>query len=152
MIVMLRHSPADIARRVIIELGGGTDPQQPAASQSATAWPVFAEGQPDKPDSAVMVFSQEGILEGRHMIDGSWAEHKGVQILIRAANHSNGFARVELIVGILDAMYQQVMTLGAYRYLVWSFSRRGQPIPLGNEAGTNRKMFSLNYLMNVQAL
>ena len=143
----LAHSPGDILRRVIIDLGLGIDPETNA---SENTWPVYAEGESDKPDTAITVRTTVGVAGPRMMINGEYNDADGVQVRIRAGNHTTGWVKAKAVDQALCALSLKTISFGSASYLVWSLSRSGTINPLGNEPGNKRKLFTINYLMMVE--
>jgi len=142
----LDHSPADVLRRVLIALGVGTDPAL------GGSWPIFAAGEPDKPDSAITVYDTTGTQQGRTHTDGEVQEHHGVQVRIRAASHSAGYAKARDVATALDRdLYQEIATLGAARYMIHAATRTSDVLTLGRESPTSKRtLFTLNAVLSVR--
>src|SRR5688500_5731036 len=111
----LAHSPGDIVRRTLIALGVGSDPAVPAA-----AWPVYAEGEPDSPDSAITVYTTQGGSDGRSMIDGELFGAAGVQVRVRSAAHTAGWVKANAarVAMAVSTTYDRTVVIGAATYLI----------------------------------
>ena len=141
----LAHTPGEIVRRVLIDLGQGSFP----VVGSKVAWQVYAENEPDAPDSVITCTTTTGVQGGRIMINGEWSESNGVQIRVRGANHTGAWTKINAIKVALDAAFRKTISFGDAAYLVWNFSRRNL-IAIGNEPESKRKLYSLNYLITVR--
>lgn len=143
--VTLEHSPADILRRVLIDLGHGADP--PTAP-----WPIYAAGMPDVSDNCMAIFDTEGRDGGRSQIDGERVQHRGFQVQLRAATHSDGFSKAEAVAIALDEeIYATSVTIDGVTYCVHSVTRTSGPLALGKEAPkSQRSLFTINGLMMVK--
>ncbi len=141
---MLYHSPADIVRKLLVDIGQGTD------AQLGGAWPVFATGEPDMPDSAITVYDTSGIDFGTLQPSGELAEIFGVQIRIRAAAQSPGYAKAAAIASAIDTqVYDNAVTIGTRTYRVQAFKRTSGVLGLGKEPGNKRRLFTVNALVNI---
>lgn len=146
---LLNHSPADIVRRLLVDLGLGSYPAIPAGS-----WPVYASEEPQTPDNTITVFDTTGKRQGRMMIDGAVEEHHGFQIRIRSADDRTGATKARTIADTIDKnVYRRWVTVDSTRYQVHSLDRSGDVISLGRERSegggkdkkpSQRRIFTIN--------
>src|SRR5688572_3973753 len=94
----LIYSPAEVIRKLLIDLGHGFA----STTASPTDWSAYVDGEPDVPDSCITVYDTEGRKSGRTMTDGEIQEHHGFQIRIRAARHSSGYRKARAICIAMD--------------------------------------------------
>ncbi len=136
----LSHSPADIVRRLLIDLSQGTDPSD------GGSWPIFTGAESDTPDNAITIYDAASILGGRTQIDGEVQEHYGFRVRVRAVSHAVGDAKARAIAIVLDeTVYQDTVTIGAIQYLVQAVSRKSGVLRLGKEVpGSRRHLFTIN--------
>lgn len=139
----LNHSPADVLRRVLIAGGYGSDPP-------ATPWPIRAHVEVDKPDDVITVQDTAGRISGRTNPDSERQEHHGVQVRIRAARVSEGWTKARALAVGLDQLYQESVTIGAASYRLHNVTRTTDVIPLGEEPGTRRWLFTINALVSLR--
>lgn len=134
----LNHSPADVVRRLLIQLGHGVDPP-------TNAWPVYASRIPSSPDAVVRVTETADRDQGRRMNDGERAEMHGVQIMVRHAEYATGFAKAREIARSLDVdVYDETVTISGAVYNVHQVSRTTGVLSLGDEPETKRSLFTVN--------
>lgn len=135
----LAHSPCEIIGQLLIDLAIGTD------SQSAD-WSVFVDSEPDLPDECITVYGGANILEGRVQPTGETQEQHGIQIRVRSAVHSTGWAIANSICHKLDTQVNQdIVTIGASSYNVHSVDRTSGPFHIGKESPTSkREVFTIN--------
>lgn len=158
---LLQHSPADVVRRMLIDLSLGTDPD----ARPVGAWPVYASGEPGAgkpvgtastaktgvPDSIITVYDTLGRQNGRIQFSGEIQEHHGFQVRVRAAGHSAGYAKARAIADGLDkSVYLRTVAIGASRYLVYAVTRTGDVLALGKEPTSGRRIFTINALVTVR--
>lgn len=147
--VIFAHSPADIIRRMIIDLGGATDPN------AGSAWPCYWSQEPDMPDNCLTTYDTSGQFDAS-VIGGEVQEHYGVQVRARcAANNANtGYVKLNAIATLLDeTAFQEVVTIGGSRYLVHQVNRKGGIFSLGKEKpNSSRHLFTLNVLVSLTRL
>lgn len=146
----LEHTPSQIIRKLLIDLSLGSD--------HGANWPVQCEFQRDKPDKAIAVYETAGINLKRIMIDGEWHETYGIQIIVRSDELQLGREKASDVATALDGVALQVVNVedtesygtatSTTGYTVHNVSRRSGPIPL-NDTTSNRKMYSINYLVNL---
>ena len=141
----LTHSPADIVRRVLIDLGLGVDPP-------STPWPVFASGEPDTPDNCITVYDTAGLDHGRSMIDGELFGHNGVQVRVRSNSHATGWTKADAIqTGMAKSVYQETVTISGQAYLVHAIAKIGDVLTFGKETPTSkRSLFTINALASIK--
>ena len=139
------HSPAEVLRSALIDLGLATDPS------SNTDWPAYFSSEPDKPDSVITVYDTTGFDLGRQQIDGHREESHGVQIRFRSTAHRFGFRKARAVAIALDeSVYDTRVVLGTSVYRVQSVVRSSGPLVLGRESPqSNRRLFTVNALVTV---
>lgn len=141
----LSHSPADIVRYLLVQLGQGTLPS------SNDAWPVFVSSEPNLPDQAVTVYDTAGHYDGRNMRGGEKYEFHGVQIRVRGVNHQDAFQKANGLAVALDvSVNRSKVPIGVNRYMVYDVSRTSGPLNLGNEENTNRIIFTINAVVSLR--
>lgn len=141
------HSPANVLRWLLVAAGALSDPAD------RTDWPGYCSQEPDRPDNAVTTFDTAGVQDGRHQVDGSINERPGVQIRVRAINHSTGWPKADEIRDVLDrSVLRDAVTIGDSTYCVQSVRRTGNVIDLGKELGTKRHLFVINCLVTVKKI
>lgn len=139
----LTDSPADIIRTLLINKGLGT------ALADDDDWPIFADGEPDTPDSVITVYNTVGRQGGRVMPGGERQEHHGVQVRVRDPDSQGGYAKARAIAVAFDESVRlNSVTIGASVYLVHSVSRVGDVFALGKETPTSkRNLFTINAIV-----
>lgn len=146
----LDHSPADVIRKVIVQLTLGVVPSYANGVYNGSPWPVFAGGEPDKPDSSITVYDTSGVDHGR-LMHGERSEHHGVQVRIRSAAHTAGYAKARAIaVGFDEDVSFMTVTIGSTSYTVWAITRTSDVLDIGKEPGTNRDLFTVNAIVSLR--
>lgn len=136
----LTHSPADILRYMLIDLGLGTLPTD------AGSWPVFATFEADTPDNAITTYNEAPIHLGRSQISGLVYERYGMQIAVRAVDNNTGWNKIYTIAATLDqSVYEYHISISSSTYTVHSCSRSSGPIDAGKgKPVSKRNLFTLN--------
>lgn len=145
----LLDSPAKILQALLIQLNLGT------LAEDQGEWPVYSIKEPTGPDSCITCYDTAGLMQGRLQIGGEHQEQMGVQIRVRSAIHDDGWGKSDEILHTLDSedtCYQVVVSVEDREYLVHSFNRTSPILPIGTEAGSNRKIFTLNGTLTVSSL
>lgn len=144
----LLHSPADILRWLLVQLGLGTDPG------NAGSWPVYCSSEPHAPDNCITTYDTEQRGDGRSQISGEMFQHYGVQIRIRSVDHPTGYVKANALANALDqSVYQEVVTVSGTRYLIHAVSRSSAVLPLGKEVpASKRSLFTINLLVSLRLL
>lgn len=139
------YSPADIVRWLLVGMGHGTDPA------SASTWPIYVSSEPTTPDNCITVYDTTGRATGREMTAGSRAEYHGIQLRIRASNHTTGYGKARRLANILDRdVYQAPVVIGGQHYVVQQVGRVGTITTMGKDApGSKRSLFSINALVTI---
>ncbi len=147
----LTHSPADVIRNLIIDLGDGTAPSD------AGAWPVYVGSEPNAPDNLITCYDTAGEIQGHSQIDGEVQEDYGVQIRVRGDDFHGGQAKARAIAVALDAATLKVVRVGDVAgtgdetYIVMSATRRSGPLSLGKDVTTSKlNVFTINYTVAMQ--
>lgn len=140
----LEHSPADILRNLLVNLGLGTTPSD------SGSWPVYASLMPDTPDNVITLIDTAGVKQGRIQTSGEIQEHYGVQLLIRSTTHPVGYTKAQALAVALDENIQNnTVTISGTTYDVDAVSRRGNVLSLGEEEESNRRLFSINAIVSI---
>lgn len=136
----LTHSPADVVRQLLIDLGHGTIPS------GGGSWPVFVSQEPNSPDSVITVYDTTERQDGRTMVDGERQEHEGIQVRIRDPDHAGGYTKAHAIAIALDTFASPTsVTIGSSVYQLWAATRVSGPIALGKETpNSKRNLFTIN--------
>ena len=136
----LTHSPADIIRYLMIDFALGTIPSD------GGAWPIFVGQEPNNPDDVITIFDTAGIHDGRLQVGGEVQEHHGFQVRVRAANHVDGWTKINAIdVTLNESVLLDTTTISSQDYTIQSITRKGTIIPLGKEKPDSRRdVFTLN--------
>jgi hypothetical protein len=142
----LTHSPAEITRYLIINLGLGVLPS------AGGNWPVFTSQEPSLPDNVITTFDIIGVHQGRTQYDGEVQERHGVVIRVRSITHQIGYTKARAITVALDeSAYQETIDISPNSYLVHAISRASGPIALGKQIpDTKRDIFTTNITVSVR--
>ncbi len=138
----LTHSPADVIRQLLEDLGETTAPG------SDLDWESFTSLEPDKPDKSVTVFDTEGVQNGRENIEGTRQEHHGIQVRVRSPGYGDGYTKARSIAVVLDeSIDKNVVTISSTSYTVWAVTRTSDVIPLGKAPESKRSLFTINAIV-----
>jgi hypothetical protein len=149
----LYASPASIVQDYVVNtLSKMTDPEDGAA------WPLFVNAMPDDDIDNVAtqcgaVYDTTGTQDLRSS-DGSWPEHPGIQLAIRARDYETGYSKIEDIANALDAVSNDTIVIGAYQYKIFNISRTSSIINLGmdNKSTSRRFTFTVNFLLTIREM
>ena len=140
------HSPADITRRVLIDIGVGGDPP-------STPWPIYATSEPDLPDNLITVFDVIGSSDGRSMIDGEVLSHFGIQIRVRSTTHQIGWQKAdEIQTALAKEIYQRTISIEGNTYYVHCFARIQDVLAIGFDLPNRRSFFVVNANVSLRQL
>jgi len=144
----LVHSPADILRYLMIELGLGT---LPSANGS---FPVYVDQEPDKPDSAITLFDTTGRSQGKDHPTGELQRHPGIQIKVRTARASTAYTKADaIVVSLTESVDKETVSVETSSYSVQSVTVTSGPIRLGKETLTSkRNSFTINVVISLRQL
>lgn len=149
MSIILTHTPADIIRKLLVDLGLGTEP---SVNQT---WPAFSSNEPDLPDNIITVYDTAGSSDGR-VIGGATLDHYGFQVKIRSTTHDVGWTKADAIrYAMQRTVYQRDVTLSGKTYRISCISKIGQVLHLGKEeslaAVSKRNAFTINAQVAIRA-
>lgn len=151
----LTHSPADVIRNLIIDLGDGT--AHGSGSTPVGDWPVYVGQEPNSPDSLITCYDTAGETQGKTQIDGQVQERYGVQIRVRDANFHDGQKKAREIAVALDPVTLTSVEVGedagtgGDTYLVMNVTRRSGPLSLGKNVTTSKlNLFTINVVVALQ--
>ena len=155
---LLTHSPADVLRRLLIDLGYGSEP---ATEFENLPWPIYVGSEPPTPDNCITLYDTGGTGYGFHMIDGERQEKHGIQVRIRAVTYDVGYTKACSLANALDtAIYFEKPRIGSNHYKVPQFARTSDVLSLGQAPGgrqskmgrgSRRQIFTINGLLSVRA-
>ena len=141
----LEHSPADIIRTLLIDLGVATTPSADGD------WPAYAGREPNTPDNVVTVYDTEGTPDGRSMIDGEVWKHHGFQIRLRCNDQYDGWMKIDAIAKALEmSVYLATVSVGddagtgSAVYTVYAINRKSGPLSIGTEPESKRFIYTYN--------
>lgn len=134
----LLHSPAEVIAKLLVDLGAGSDPE----STPLSSWPIYVDSEPDGsdiPDEVLTVYDTDGNDDGHGMVDGFAYTHHGLQVRIRARDHSTGAAKALEIRRLLnEAVANDFVVLPNTLYYVPAV--KASPVRrLGREIGKSRR-------------
>ena len=146
----LDHSPAEICKHAIVDMGHGVDP----SASSTTAWMTYSDGFPDKGnDSMIVVQSADGRDHGREHVSNKRVESHGVRVLIRSAAYTAGFVKGNAIGQSMDSFLDRTVNIGGTRYVVKNFIRTSDVLFLGRDLPSSKRfLFSINAQVNLEKL
>lgn len=144
----LEHSPADIIRKLLVDLGHGTNPEDNGA------WPTYVNYHRDSADNVMSVNDTDPITHGRHQIDGETQLHYGIQVFIRAKDDPTAFRKANDITEAFDkdVQYDNVSVgdttgTGTSTYVVVAITHAGI-LHVGREVeATARRIKTINALV-----
>lgn len=151
--VILTHSPAEVLRAVLIQLGQAT------TGTAYGQWPVFADMEPDTPDNCVTLYDTQGIIQGRNHPDGEVQENQGLQVRVRGVKDSTvtpalhgsqvAYRQAASICRILDqTVCRTTVNLDSSTYIIHSANRASSILKLGRmRDNRERYVCTVNYLI-----
>ena len=148
----LNHTPADVVRQVLIDLGLGSDLPANGLTTPLSDWPVYKGLEPSDPDDVITVYNTAGRPDVRDMFGKLYTSY-GVQLRVRAADPDQGWLKADALrTGVSEVVRQQV-NVGATAYFVQCFNRIGDVLELGRDAPTtNRQLYTLNPTVRIRLL
>ena len=168
---LLYNSPCDVLRALLVGMGknaitlpsGAVIPAGLVTDPTLVpiqAWPCWADGEYDTPDSAVFVKDTQGRMDGRSMIDGEYYEHFGVQVSVRSVTPRAGFKKARQIAVALDQAVVNASvsivdpdTGTTHNYTIPCVSRTSGPMNIGKETpSTKRNHCTINFVFPIGEL
>lgn len=144
----LDHSPADILRHLLVDLGYGVYP----TAGDLDVWPIHSDQEPNTPDRAITVYNTAGRDDGRIHTSGRMIEHHGFQVRIRDTSSNAGFAKArEVAVALDENIRLNTVTIGSSEYLVYAVSCSSDVLPLPRETpSSQRYVFTVNGTVTIR--
>ena len=140
----MNHSPAQVVRQLLIDLGHGT---------AAGSWPIYYSLMPDTPDDCIAITDTEPFLFGRDHVGGRTLMVRAVQVMVRGGSVVDAYTKCKDInVSFDEDVYRTEVTVGKITYLVQAISRLSAEIPVGQEGTSKRRLFSTNARVSVTQL
>jgi len=147
---LLEVSPAVLLKEYITVI---TLLQTPSGS---AVWPCYIGSMPDGvhiEDDCACVYDTSGMMDGRLQDNGLVIQHYGVQLKIRSKDYQDGWAKIDLIAGSLDAVSNYDISVSGDDYRIHNVSRTTPIVPLGTEEGMKRRwLFTANFLVTISQI
>jgi len=142
----LRHSPSDIIRHLLVNIGVGSLPSD------NLEWPIYDSLENDSPDNAITIYCSSGVPMGRQQTNGVIPQQYGVQFRIRANSTVFGYRKASEIEATIDTVVlNNTVTVDSETYVVKCINRKGTVISLGAESPqTKRTIYTLNALATLE--
>lgn len=142
----LDHSPADIVRALLILKGVGSPP---SFSQE---WPIYAAGEPGRPDEIITVFDTTGMEDGRSMIDGEIHTHFGFMVRVRGRDHDSAWTKaIEIRALLSEGVRHDTVVIAGTSYFIYNITRIGAVLTMGKESpSSKRSLCTLNAFLVVR--
>jgi hypothetical protein len=143
------HSPADVIRWLLVQLGQGSDP----TLSPLQPWPVYASSEPNEPDDVLTVYDTTPQGDGRIMLGGMQQVHWGVQVRVRSTIHVDGWKKAK---GLEAALSEEVayttVNVGAVPYVVYAVSTSSVLVLGKEQPSTRRSLFTCNFVTAIDGL
>jgi hypothetical protein len=141
------HSPADVVRWALVQAGLLADPA------AGTVWPGYYPSAPDRPDDVAVLSDQAGYDGYRVQLTGEQEQYNGFQVWLRCADPVAGRSKMDAINDWMwTTVYDLTVVIGSSSYLIQSFTHIGDVLPIGREQTTDRYLYTLNAMLNVEQL
>lgn len=143
----LNHTPAQIVRKLLIDLGVVSD------VADHTMWPCYTGLMPEKPSESVCIYDTDGKKEGRVQIDGESQIKEGFNVRVRSDDLTRSYLKAKEIINAFDSVLRRTVQLGDQAYFVQAISRTGSIMYLGTETPTSkRRLHSANAIVSIRML
>jgi hypothetical protein len=141
---MMKHSPALIVRRLLI------DEDAVASSVASDAsWPCFVSQLPDEPDNAIALFDLDA-LNSIRLMNGTFVSLPSIQVRLRSRSHEEGWSKMLNICTVLGESIVVEVELDTSSYLLNNFVRRSGIFNLGREdEGKRRYFFTASFMVPI---
>lgn len=144
----MNRSPADVLAEVLVDSGVGQRP-----SGSVADWKIYVGSLPDEGDQAVLLVDTQPLMDGRIHEDGETIQHPGIEIVVRALDHTTAWLKSNIITSILDGIAREDVTVGADTYTIQAATHKGI-MALGMErrassVASRRHLFSINVICSM---
>lgn len=113
------------------------------------AWPITYNNMPNLPDNMLTLYDTLGRMDGRLMQDGKRITHPGILLRVRNLNGNEGFDKAREIAEFFDSVAGDSVTFDSKTYKIHNISRTSDVIPLGQEAGKSRSLFTVNAVVTI---
>lgn len=150
------NGPDDVVAKMIwANRNLGTDPSWWESKLDASddpsgahEWPVFAGGEPGRPDNCITVYETTPVFGAKLMPTGEVMQHYGITVRVRGRTKKIARARAEALRQDFNkSCTDQTVTLDGSTYLIPSLPRVTL-VPVGREApASQRWLFNLNCLL-----
>lgn len=133
------HTPAEILRRLLVEQGLISDPEDDLAS-----WPATISLLTAVQDKTVALYDTDPLELGRSL-DGTFHHMPGFQITVRTGpeGYAEGWEKVQELYGYLTGASPVSVNFPDESYYIYSILAE-PPRSMGREPGNRRCLFSCN--------
>jgi len=152
--IALTHSPADIVRQLLVDLGLAVDPAWMGARDVAVGWPAFAHTEPPQPDDCITVRETDPQDDGPDM-HGNLYFHHGCQVRFRSSVQNDGQNKARAVQTFLfqpSNVQRRTVTLDSVNYEVWCVIPGGV-LNLGMNVPTDKRfLVTLNIRVPIRVI
>lgn len=138
------HSPAHILSQYLIDMPSSIVCDPARYQAGLDKWPCFTAAQTDKPDNQIVIYNTMGVPRGRVQRGGQTKITPTISVRIRAQTDPEGWDFGSRLVAVFDAILRAPVVVEENDYTIHAVSVRGSLLPLGQETGNNRMLFTLN--------
>jgi len=150
---ILSHSPAEVAKALVILRGQGNQPN------TWGPWPTYVSSQPDKPDNILFLLDIGSPLSGRNHVTGATLVHYTVEFNVRGVRgpstgtggYTSAWEKIGLICNMLDSsVLNTQVTVGGFAYTIHAATRLGDISSQGpDQTNRERYLFSTPYALAI---
>lgn len=143
-------SPADLVRVWLVQRKLVLQPQGPnllpyAQLPQSSQLVCFVSSMPDSYDECVLIRDVMAKDFGRSQRSTKELFHLGLQVMVRTLQYPYGYQVSQLLSNTLVSIYQATIALDGNDHYINSIYRVGSIIPMGEELGKKRQLFSMNF-------
>lgn len=138
----MNHSPAEVIARYLASL----DPE--IVDLEASPWRITVDYMPDKgANDAVAVYNTQGKKD--HRDEDGTKFHPGIQVRVRSGTPTDGYQKAAAIRTALDQITRGTIAIDGTNYIIDAVTLTTDILSLGQEVGTNRRLFTLNAITSI---
>jgi hypothetical protein len=139
----MNHSPAQILAQALLEASSSPFTAATPGAAEGEAWSVYTGAMPDAPDSVLVLFDTDGVVQTRLLASGRHVGRHGVQLRLRALSYREGFEQAHVAATLLEQMRRRTVQLDDDTYTIDTVIRTSQILSMGQDV-RRREEFSLN--------
>jgi len=144
------HTPAEILRQFLVT---GTGAPFDVPNSTGATWPLYVSLVPDADDPTEddvgSVIDSPGVVEDASMTTGRHLVHHGVELIVRAKNYADAYAKAREAVAWVEDALNEAVSIGLSAYTINAVGLVGDLNTELEDGHKRRHLVAVNFLVTL---